>query len=122
MWDTDVSIDTDWSVGSPIRIQGDFHGIFFENRGTVLQYLPNRTLQYTYWSTLSEIADVPENYSVIEFRVEAHDNRTTLTFRQSQFATYAIYKHFAFYWNTTLHILKQRLETDHSVDQPYPDS
>ena len=117
MWDSDVAIYTDWSVGSQIRIQGDFHGIRFDNKGTVLQYIPERTLQYTYWSTLSEIADTPENYSIIEFSLDAHADQTILTFRQSQFATYAIYKHFEFYWNTTLHILKQRLETPLSTDQ-----
>ncbi|GAB4027610.1 SRPBCC family protein [Spirosoma gilvum] len=119
IWESDVAVYTDWRVGSPIRIQGNFHGLGFENKGTVLHYVPERSLQYSYWSTLSEIADVPENYSVIEFSLDEHNDQTNLTFRQSQFATYAIFKHFEFYWGTTLYILKQLLETSLSIEQNY---
>jgi hypothetical protein len=65
MSDFEMGIITSWEVSSPIIISGDLHGIPFRNKGTVLQLEPEKQLQYTYWSTLSEQADIPENYSII---------------------------------------------------------
>jgi uncharacterized protein YndB with AHSA1/START domain len=113
MAETAIDIITDWQVGKPIMIGGDLHGIKFENRGTVLQFEPEQLLQYTHLSSLSELPDAPENYSIFEFKIAPIENQTTLTLTLHNFPTEAIYKHLAFYWTVALAIIKKMLE------QPY---
>jgi uncharacterized protein YndB with AHSA1/START domain len=110
MSDTDIDIFTDWIVGTPFVIRGNLHGIDFENRGTVLQFDPEKILRYTHLSSLSRLHDELANYSVIEFRVAPLGNQTTLALTVSNFPTETIYKHLAYYWTVTLEILRKLIE------------
>jgi len=113
MLDFEINITSDWKVGSSIKIHGDLHGIKFENKGTILQFEPEKVLEYSYWSSLSQHADVPENYSVITFRLTPIDGKTILTFTQSNFETEVSYKHFNYYWNVALGLLKRLNDVSH---------
>jgi len=110
MSETEINIITDWNVGSPMIIRGDLHGIKFENKGTVLQFEPEKILQYNYLSSISRLPDQPGNYSNIEFRLAPIEDQTALTVLVSNFPTEIIYKHLAFYWNVTLEIFKRLIE------------
>jgi len=110
MSETEINILTDWKVGNPFLIRGRLHGINFENRGTVLQFEPGKVLQYSHLSSLSRLPDELENYSILEFRLAPINDETSLTFTASNFPTESIHKHFAFYWNVTLEILKRLIE------------
>ena len=111
MSDIDMEIITDWKVGSPFEIHGTMNGKSFENKGTVLQFEPDRALQYSHLSSLSRLPDEPENYAIVAFRLNPMGDQTALTLTLSNFATESIYKHLAFYWNVTLEVLKQMIET-----------
>jgi uncharacterized protein YndB with AHSA1/START domain len=110
MSDIEIDIITDWKVGSPLVIRGNMNGKNFENRGTVLQFEPDTTLQYSHLSSLSRLPDQPENYAMVEFRLKPREDQTILTLTLNQCATESIYKHLAFYWNVTLEVLKQMIE------------
>ena len=110
MSETDIDILTNWRVGTPFVIRGILHRVKFENKGTVLQFEPEKILQYTHWSSLSRLPDKPENYTILTFSLAAIDHQTRLAFTASNFPTETIYKHFAFYWNVTLEILKRMIE------------
>jgi uncharacterized protein YndB with AHSA1/START domain len=110
MSDIEIDIITDWKVGSPMVIRGNMNGKNFENKGRVLQFEPEKTFQYSHLSSLSRLPDQPENYSLIEFRLEPLENQTILTLTLSNFPTESIYKHLAFYWNVTLEVLKKMIE------------
>jgi uncharacterized protein YndB with AHSA1/START domain len=112
MFEAEIHIITDWKVGTPIVIRGYMNGKDFENNGIVLQFEPEKILQYSHLSSLSRLPDKPENYSLLEFRLAPMENRTTLTLTLSNFPTESIYKHLVFYWNVTLEILKRMIE-DH---------
>ncbi|HXS36026.1 MAG TPA: SRPBCC domain-containing protein [Flavipsychrobacter sp.] len=107
MLDSEINISSDWKAGSPIMMYGDLHGIRFETKGMVLQAEPEKILEYTHWSSLSQHADIPENYSVITFMLTPIDGKTILTFTQSNFETEVSYKHFNFYWNVALELMKK---------------
>src|SRR6266498_4554712 len=62
MSETEINIITDWNIGSPILIGGHLHGIKFENKGKVLQFEPEKILQYSHLSSLSRLPDKSENY------------------------------------------------------------
>ena len=110
MAEADIDILTDWQVGAPFIIRGSLHGIKFENRGTVVQFDPEKRLCYTHLSSISRLPDVPESYSVLTFELTSLEDQTALTLTVSNFPTETIYKHLAFYWNVTLGILKKRIE------------
>jgi uncharacterized protein YndB with AHSA1/START domain len=112
MSETEINILTDWQVGNPFIIRGILHRVKFENKGTVLQFEPEKILQYSHLSSLSRLPDKPENYTILEFSLAPINNQTELTFTASNFPTETIYKHFAFYWNVTLEILKRMIEKE----------
>jgi uncharacterized protein YndB with AHSA1/START domain len=110
MAETDIDIFTDWKVGNPIIIQGKLHRIKFQNKGTVLQFEPGRILRYSHLSSLSRLADEPQNYSIFEFLLVPMSEQTNLTLTLHNFPTESILKHLVFYWNVTLEILKKAVE------------
>lgn len=107
--ETNVQVSTDWEIGSPIYIRG-FHHISFENKGLVLAYDTEKRLSYTHLSSLSRLADRPENYSTLEFILAPVDGVTRLTLNITNFPTDTIRKHLEFYWNTTISIIKENAE------------
>ncbi|MBL8078067.1 MAG: SRPBCC domain-containing protein [Anaerolineales bacterium] len=108
--DVEIEIITDWKVGSPMSIRGNMNGKDFENTGQVLQFEPERILQYSHLSSLSRLPDVPESYSIIEFKLTPVENQTALALTVRNFPTESIYKHLTFYWNVTLEVLKRLVE------------
>src|SRR5215475_3370930 len=93
MPDVEISILTDWKVGSPMVIRGNMNGKNFENKGTVLQFEPEKILQYSHLSSISRLPDQPKNYSIVEFGLQPMENQTILTLTLSNFPTESIYKH-----------------------------
>jgi uncharacterized protein YndB with AHSA1/START domain len=110
MTDAEMNIYSDWKTGGAIVFRGDLHGIPYENKGTILQFEPEKVFEYSYWSSLSQQADIPENYSLITFRLTPGDRATTLNFTQSNFLAETTYRHFLFYWNTALELMKKLVE------------
>jgi uncharacterized protein YndB with AHSA1/START domain len=110
MAETEIEISTDWQVGSPILIGGRLYKKRFENKGRVLQFEPEKVLQYSHLSSISRLPDRPESYSLFEFQLTPIGDQTRLTINASNFPTETIYKHLAFYWNAALEVLKRLIE------------
>ncbi len=107
MPDIDAQWTCNWKIGSEIRLEGDLHGLPFLNKGTIQQIKPTEILEYTWWSSLTEVPDVPENYSLIQFKLQTGSSYITpLSFRQTGFVSEVSLLHFNFYWNTTLALIK----------------
>jgi len=104
-----IEVITDWGLGNPILIKG-YHHLNFENRGTVLQFDTNKTIQYSHLSSISYLPDTIENHSIITFILTPHEKQTLLTITVENFPTESIYKHFDFYWQGTLIVLKNFIE------------
>lgn len=108
---SDLTISTDWTIGSPLIMHGTLNQHPFENRGLVLQWEPERTLQYSHLSSTSHLPDRPESYTIVTFQLQPRDTQTMLTLTLTQAPTESIAKHLAFYWSSTLEVLKQVIET-----------
>ena len=104
--DQPVSVRTDWKVASPIVTTGEFHGITYVNRGTVRTYQPIELLRYSYWSSISEQPETPENLSEIEFTLVPSDDGTELRLVHANLTTPEIFGHWRFYWRIALQRLK----------------
>jgi hypothetical protein len=79
------------------------------NKGVVLEFEPLQRLAYTHLSSISELADREENYTVIEFGLKAG---AELTIGIRNFPTDEIYHHMAFYWNVAPELLKKFVENN----------
>ncbi|NOT74182.1 MAG: SRPBCC domain-containing protein [Cyclobacteriaceae bacterium] len=77
-----ADVKTDWQVGSPIEFNGTWEGKSFQEKGTILEVIPNRSFRYTNWSSMSGIEDKPENYVAITYTLNESKDSTTLTITQ----------------------------------------
>ncbi len=103
--------DTDWKVGSPIYFRGEWEGKTYEDKGEVLEFNPEDSLSYTYWSSMSGDADAPENYQTVRYVLEDEgDSATKLTIEQSGVSSQEKADHSAENWNGVLKALKEYVE------------
>ncbi len=79
-----ADVQSDWKVGSPIRIAGEYNGKAYQDKGEIRSFDPERRLSYTHWSQKSGAPDPPDNYHVVTNELEpAGEGRTKVTLTQS---------------------------------------
>ena len=101
---------TDWKIGSPILFQGEWEGVFYEDKGTILDLIPQKLIKYNYWSSMSGTEDLPENYSVIVYQLSEEINATKLIISQEGFRNQQAYDHSVENWDVVLNLIKELLE------------
>jgi uncharacterized protein YndB with AHSA1/START domain len=104
-----LRVDTNWMPGTEIKITGTHHQPF-ENKGIVLECIPEQQLSYTHLSSLSQLADDHENYTHMDFYLMPDGVQTKLKLEISNFPTESIQKHLGFYWRTTMIKIKRYAE------------
>lgn len=109
--DSELAVFSERKTGGRLQFKGDLHGIDYEDNGTILIFEIGRLLRYTHLSKISELPDVPENYSMITFTLTPEGSGTALKLQQDNFVTFAIFKHWEFYWSATLMLIKRICET-----------
>ena len=72
-----TQVKTTWEVGSPIYFSGEWHGKPYEDHGVVLVFEPPEILRVSHYSPLSGKPDVPENYHIVEYRIDDGGNNTS---------------------------------------------
>jgi uncharacterized protein YndB with AHSA1/START domain len=77
-----TTLQTDWSIGSPITWSGEWQGKSYEDKGTVLVFDPPKELSTTHWSPMGGSEDKPENYHTVTYLLAEGDETTTLTLQQ----------------------------------------
>ena len=78
-----AKVRSDFRVGSPIHFKGEFKGKKYEDKGEILEALPNRRLSFSHYSAMSGAPDTPEIYHVVTIELEPRDNATQVTLMQS---------------------------------------
>ena len=101
---------SDWKAGSPIFFRGEWQGKKYEDKGTILNIVPNRLFKYSYWSSMSGIEDKPENYANVTYDLAGNNNSTTLTITQDNVANEKSKEHSEQNWSKVLADLKKLLE------------
>ncbi len=103
-------VTTDWKVGSPITYEGVWEGKTYKDKGKIMQIEPNKVLVSTFWSALSGLPDIPENYQTVRYELSPEGKGTRLTIVQDNNATQADADHSAQNWKMVLESIKQILE------------
>jgi len=101
---------SDWKVGSPLIFRGEWEGKTYEDKGTILEKVPQKLFRYSYWSSMSGKEDKPENYVIVTYELSRNNNQTTLTITQENIPDEKTKKHSEENWSKVLNDLKQLLE------------
>lgn len=103
-------LSTDWRVGSPITFRGEWNGQVYEDRGTVLEFDPPRTLTFNYWSSFSGSEDTLERRQIIRYDVAEETGGVRITVSQSNIDSEERANDSAKNWQVVLDGLKKVVE------------
>lgn len=105
-----TNVVTDWKIGSPILFRGDWQGQAYEDKGVIVDAIPNKVLKHTYWSSFSGLPYLPENDQIVTYRLNEHDGHCTVTLTQENVIDQATADHSAANWQLVLTGLKALVE------------
>jgi uncharacterized protein YndB with AHSA1/START domain len=105
-----TEVTSDWKIGSPITYRGEWQGKPYEDKGVILNMIPNELLETTYWSNLSGAPDTPENYKKVTYHLVPQDSGTLLVITQDNSPTEEAKNHAQANWFAVLRKLKEILE------------
>jgi uncharacterized protein YndB with AHSA1/START domain len=101
---------SDWRVGSSITYTGVWNGRQYEDKGEVIQVIQNKLLKTTYWSSLSNRPNTPENYNNATYSLFEENGSTLLTITQDNNPTQESAIHSQRKWQNVLEAMKAILE------------
>lgn len=101
---------SDWKEGSTITYRGEWEGKKYEDKGEIIELIPNELLHTTYLSSMSGKKDTPENYANVIYRLEPTGHQTILTITQDNNANEQSRDHSQANWNMVLQGLKKLVE------------
>lgn len=102
-------VTTDWKVGSPIIWKGVWQGKPYEDKGKILQIIPEKLLETTYWSGMAGLPDKPENYKKVRYVLNEEGGITKLILTQDNNSTEEDKNHSEQNWKIVLDGLKKLL-------------
>ena len=108
-----TNAESTFKKGSPIYFRGEWEGKEYEDKGTIIEAIPNALLHTTYYSSMSGKEDKPENYSNVYYRIEPTGKQTVLTIVQDNNADEKARDHSMANWNMVLHSFKKVVEGTH---------
>jgi uncharacterized protein YndB with AHSA1/START domain len=110
-WFFGTDTETDWAEGSPIVHRGEYQGMPYEDKGTILKFEPGRRLVHTHWSPASGLPDAEENYEEIAWTLDDQGDSTTLTISEVNLPSEEAKATSEQSWDAALTSLKQLLES-----------
>ena len=102
----------EWKEGNTINFKGEWQGRSIEGKGKVLQLQDQRLLKHSYWSNSSGLADLPENYHIVTYKLRAEDAHTRLVITEENLATKEMKEQSSKLWDMILSNLKKLLEPE----------
>jgi uncharacterized protein YndB with AHSA1/START domain len=73
-----TKVTSDFQPGSPITWEGEWQGKTYQDKGMILEAIPGKLLEHTYWSSNTGKPDTPDNYKHVGYEIEAMSMDTTL--------------------------------------------
>jgi uncharacterized protein YndB with AHSA1/START domain len=103
---------SDWKVGSPITFSGEWEGKAYVDKGTILEFVKEKTLKYNYWSNFAGEKDEPANYANITYSLAEENGKTIFTITQDNFKTKESMEHSEKNWGMVFSSIKEMLESE----------
>ncbi|HLF34245.1 MAG TPA: SRPBCC family protein [Cyclobacteriaceae bacterium] len=105
-----TKVESQWKPGASITWSGEWQGKSYRDKGVILDIIPPKLLRYTYFSPLSGIPDIPENYRTITIELKETDGLVRIDLEQDNNPTEESRVHSEKNWGMMLDGLKQILE------------
>jgi uncharacterized protein YndB with AHSA1/START domain len=105
-----TTVNSDWKVGSMITWKGEWKGKQYEDRGIICQFRPEKLIQYTHFSPLAGLPDIPENYHLVTIELTQKGENTLVSLSQDNNETEEAKHHAEKNWSSMLSGLKKVLE------------
>ena len=105
-----TEVVTDWKVGGPILWKGVWEGKPYEDKGVLLKVTPEHTLQYSHFSPLGNLPDMPENYHTVTYELSDEGDNTLVSLTQDNNSSETAMEHSQKMWEKVLDGLKEVLE------------
>ena len=105
-----TEVVSDWKPGSSIVWKGIWKEKPYEDKGRILKIEPQHTLQYSHFSPLAGLPDVPENYHTVTYELSELENEVLVTLSQDNNKDEKAKAHSTEMWQKMLEDLKQVLE------------
>jgi uncharacterized protein YndB with AHSA1/START domain len=106
----DTQVTTDWKVGSPIIYNGVWQGKPYQDKGKILEVVPEKRLVSTFWSALAGQPDSPEYYKTVRYELSPQGIATHLVITQDNNESQEEADHSSHNWQIVLDGLKKLLE------------
>ena len=103
-------VETDWEVGHAITWSGEWKGTKYEDKGEILEFQPQKRLQYSHFSPISGLPDVPESYHTVTIDLSANDGTTNVRLLQDNNPSDGARSHSQDNWQDILDALKEHVE------------
>jgi len=107
-----AEVVSDWKEGSSITFHGEYQGKTYNDKGVILKIEPNKILEYTHWSDLSGLPDVPENYHKVTCTLTKKNDHVILTLAQDKNKTEKEKEHSDQTWISVLSTIKKLVEEE----------
>jgi len=72
----------EWKKGGSITYTGVWEGKSYEDKGTVVEIVPGKLLHTTFFSPMSGLPDLPENYANVIYEITPEKDVTLITISQ----------------------------------------
>ena len=81
-WQYGSDLLTTWEVGTPIIFRNEWNGQVFEQKGSVLEFVPGTRVKYSLFFPRPDLQDIPENYFFMTYELTESGGVTSLLVRQ----------------------------------------
>lgn len=105
-----TKVVAEWRQGGPISWKGEWEGKPYEDKGEVLKLEPPSLLQYSHFSPLSGLPDLPENYHTVTIELTERGDQTRVSLSQDNNPTQEVRNHSQENWQGMLQGLKEVVE------------
>lgn len=106
-----TNVTSDWQEGSEITWEGEWEGKSYKDKGKILQLKPEKTLQYSHFSPLAGLPDIPESYHTVTITLIDKGTQTFLTLSQDNNPNEEAHDHSLKNWQMMLSSLKEYIDT-----------
>ncbi|HUL02803.1 MAG TPA: SRPBCC family protein [Gemmatimonadales bacterium] len=103
-------VESAWRKGAPITWSGEWKGRAYKDKGIILDIVPPRLLEYTHFSPLAGLPDIPANYHTVTIELTGDANRTKVALSQDNNTTEEARAHSQENWRAMLAAMKALLE------------
>jgi uncharacterized protein YndB with AHSA1/START domain len=103
--------ESDWKKGSKITYRGEWEGKQYEDKGEIVDIVPERLLHTTYFSSMRGKEDRPENYNNVIYDLKEDNGHTILTLSQDNIDSEEELLHSEANWSRVLDGMKRIVES-----------